>query len=244
MSNWESAQSLQASAAQTSSGAGSPIDLGSRDRLLRQTLTVSTVSGGTPSLTVRLECSADGSTGWRTFGAFTVVSAASVERLTFVSPEQHVRVAWAIAGSTPSFTFLVSGTKGLSFANLEQLDGLGLPAAASAIITPSKRAEQLAATTELAAGILAARYDMPLEAWGGDLSSAVCKIAGYEMLSVRGLNPDGDDKNVRTRYEDAMKWLAEVASGQINPVGIVDATPGEGDSPSAEVVTYAARGWR
>jgi phage gp36-like protein len=81
-------------------------------------------------------------------------------------------------------------------------------------------------------------------AWGNDLSAAVCKIAAYELLAIRGFNPDGDDEQVRKRYEDAMKWLADIAAGRISPVGLVDSTPDEPDEGGAEVVTLPARGWR
>jgi phage gp36-like protein len=111
-------------------------------------------------------------------------------------------------------------------------------------ISATKKTEQLAATTELASGILAARFDLPITSWGGDLTQAVCKIAAYEILSVRGFNPDGDDKNVRDRYDDAMKWLADVAAGRITPIGLVDSTPDTEDLGGAEVVTVASRGWR
>lgn len=241
MSNWETAQTLQASSVQAASAVGSTIDLGSRDRLLRQTLAVTAATG---TLTARLEASADGVSGWKSFGAFAVTSAIGAEKLSFVSPERYVRVGWTLAGVGASFTFSVTGTQGICFANLDHLEGLGIPAAALGSVTPTKKVEQLAATTELASGILAGRYDLPIVAWGGDLTMATAKIAAYELLSVRGFNPDGDDSNVRTRYEDAMKWLADVAAGRISPVGLIDSTPDEPDEGGAEIVTLPARGWR
>lgn len=244
MSNWESTQTLQASAAQSSSSAGSAVDLGTRDRLLRQTLSITAVSGSSPVLTVRLEASPDGVDAWKTFGQFMVSGASGSEKLSFVSPERFVRAVWVIAGAGASFTFAVTGTKGISFANLDHLEGLGIPAVALGTVTPSKRVEQLAATTEVASGILAGRYTLPIVGWGIDLSQACAKIAAYELLSVRGLNPDGDDKNVRDRYDDAMKWLSDAAAGRISPVGLIDSTPEEVDDGGAEIVTLPARGWR
>lgn len=245
MSNWESTQALLASDARGSSGVGAQVDLGTRDRLLRQTLSVTSPGGSSPTLIVRLEASPDGVGDWRLFGTYTKATAATSEKLSFVAPERFVRVGWTITGTGgPTFTFGVTGTRGISFANLEHLDGLGIPAAALSNLAASKKAEQLAATTELASGILAGRYDLPIVAWGIDLSMAVAKIAAYELLSVRGFNPDGDDDNVRKRYEDAMRWLADVASGKISPVGLIDSTPDEPDAGGIEVCTLAARGWR
>lgn len=244
MANWEATQVLLASSARGSSGVDVAVDLGTRDRLLRQTLTVGSPTGSSPVLTVRFEASADGVTSWQTFATFTKVTSASTEKTAAIAPDRFVRVAWTITGTTPSFTFGVTGTRGITFANLDHLEGLGIPAAALATVSTSKKAEQLAATTELASGILAGRYDLPIVAWGIDLSMAVAKIAAYELLSVRGFNPDGEDTNVRKRCEDAMRWLADVASGKISPVGLVDSTPDEQDTGGIEVCTLAARGWR
>jgi hypothetical protein len=68
-------------------------------------LDVSARSGSTPSLTVTIEESPNGSTSWRTvatFPAFTNVGSA-VRR--YERSEPYIRASWAISGSTPSFTF-------------------------------------------------------------------------------------------------------------------------------------------
>lgn len=242
MSNWESAKTIQTSAAKTSTGVGDAVDLGTRDRLLRQTLDVTAAAG---TLTARLESSADGVTGWRTFGTFTAFTAVGAEKLSFVSPDRYVRVAWTITGGTPSFTFAVSGTLGLCFANLDQLDAHGLIAAATAKLTMTKKVEALAAVTEIASATLAIRYDPPLETWGIDLTQAVCKVAAYDLLSVRGFSPDGNDRNIRARYDDANKWFSDVANAKIDPIGISDSEPDDDDiAGGIEVVTHEPRGWR
>lgn len=241
----ESIQILLAdSGLQTTSGSSAVIDLGARDRLLRQSLAVTVASGTTPALDVRLEaCSdAEGLAGWRAFGSFARATATKTERLTFIAPERYVRVSWTIAGTTPSFRFAISGTRDIVYANLEDFEEHGLPAAAAKTRTPSQTCAALAAASETASGKLAARYDLPIVAWGTDLTQAICKIAGYDMLSVRGFNPDGDDANVRTRYEDASSWLDDVVAGEINPVGLVDSTPDVEDD-GAIVLSNPARGW-
>lgn len=238
MANWEVSATLAASAAQATNGTSAVVDLGTRDRLLRQVLTVTAAA---TSLVVRLECSADGVAGWRTFGTFSAAAAVGAERASFVSPERYVRVGWIVTGS---FTFSVTGTKGVSFANLEQLYKFGIPSSALGSINDSSKAESLAATTELASGILAIRFDPPIVSQSVDLAQAVCKIAAYDLLSVRGFNPDGDDSNYRRRYEDAMAWLKAVADGKITPVDIIDDTPEEDDGYGAEVTALSIRPWR
>jgi phage gp36-like protein len=71
--------------------------------------------------------------------------------------------------------------------------------------------------SQLADGYLRQQFLLPLTAWGTDLKGAVAKIAAYNLLSIRGFTPDGADQNVRDRYDDAIKWLAAVATGKITP---------------------------
>lgn len=243
MSNWESATTLLASGTQTSNGAGSAVDLGTRDRLLRQTIAVTAASGSSPLLDVRLEASADGLTGWTPFGSFARATTLGTEKVSFVSPERYVRVAWTVAGTGPSFTFQVVGTRGLCFANLDDFATHGLPAATSAALKPSKIAEALAATTELASGKLATRYTLPILTWGSDITQAICKISAYDILSVRGFNPDGDDQNVRDRYLDAMKWLADVAASKADPIGLTDSSATTVPDDGVVISTTVRRGW-
>lgn len=244
MASTESAVVLLASALQAASGVDSVVNLGTRDRLLRQTLAIAAVAGSSPSLQVRLEASADGATGWRTFGTFTAASGVSVEKMTFISPERYVRVAWTLTGaSSPSFTFAVTGTQGIVYANLDDLDAHGMSGGALAKIPPSQRCAALAATTIDMNGKLGLRYDLPIIEWDVDIVRACCKITAYELLSVKGFNPDGDDSNVRTRYDDAWDWLNDVATSEATPVGIVDSTVDVEDD-GAIGLSSTARGWR
>ncbi len=240
--NWETAKVLQAGTAVSASGAGAAVDLGTRDRLLRQVLNVTAISAGA-SLAVRLEVSPDGTTAWRTLDVFATRTSVGAERRTFISPERYVRVAYTITGGGPSVTFDVSGAAGIVYANLDDLDQHGVPAPSLAKRTSHQKCEALAAASTEADGKLALAFDLPLEAWSLDLTKAVCKIAAYEELSVRGFNPDGSDANVRDRRNDAWKWLDSVARGETIPVGIVDSTP-EVEDDGIVVVTHEARGWR
>lgn len=83
--------------------------------------------------------------------------------------------------------------------------------------------------SDYASSFLANQYTLPLVEWGDDLTGAVAKIAAYEFLSVRGLNPDngGSDKNVKDRADAARTWIQMVGAGKATPVGIVDSTPSQ-----------------
>jgi phage gp36-like protein len=60
-------------------------------------------------------------------------------------------------------------------------------------------------------GYLHARYPLPLAHVPGNLIGYVCNIALYNLLRLR---PMGDLEDARNRYEDALKYLAGVASGR------------------------------
>jgi phage gp36-like protein len=242
MSNWETAVTLLASTVIGATGAGAAVDLGATDRLLRQTLDITAATG---AINVSLECAPSASGPWKSFASYAQAGSVSSEKVSAVSPDRYVRVAYKLTSG--SVTLSVSGTKGTSFANLIDLAGKGSPMPAMVKLSTTDKAEQLAATTEVAAGILSRRYTLPITAWGGDITLAVVKIATYELLATRGYNPDGDDDQVRKRYEDAMAWLRDVADGTFNPIGLVDSsTPGTDTEGAGEAftVTFPSRGWR
>ncbi len=98
---------LHESAARIASGNGSSVELGDRGTL-RLLLDVTAASGTLPSLAVDVQTSYDGST-WRPLGGFTAKAGTGSERLSFPGGDRFVRCSYTISGTTPSFTFSVSG---------------------------------------------------------------------------------------------------------------------------------------
>jgi hypothetical protein len=99
--------------ARTSSGTGTSIQLGavSASQALYVGLHVHSVSGTTPSLTVRVE--SDNATGFPsavTVGTFTAATAIGGQWMRVAGPitDDWFRAAWTISGTTPSFLFTVS----------------------------------------------------------------------------------------------------------------------------------------
>ena len=78
---------------------------------------------------------------------------------------------------------------------------------------------ELDAVSSEADGSLAPRGELPLLLpYPPALVAAVCKIAAYNILSVRGLNPSAvGDSNLRDRYEDGKRWLADVRAQRLSP---------------------------
>ena len=88
-------------------------------------------------------------------------------------------------------------------------------------------------------GFLVAQYELPLQAWGNDVSKHVCWAAGWAIMQQRGLNPEGADSQWERNYDRFLEWARQVSRGMINPPGIVDGTPDLNDG-GACVVTGGA----
>lgn len=99
---------LVASAARTTSSDSGALSGYGDASTLRCVLDVTAASGTTPSMTVTLEDTLDG-TNWHQIGTFAAKTAAGVEAINVTAPfADRIRVKWAITGTTPSFTFSVT----------------------------------------------------------------------------------------------------------------------------------------
>lgn len=69
-------------------------------------INVTAVGGTTPSVTFQIQESLDGGTTWALLAASSPVTATGMVPLRYIGPHgQHIRLAWLITGTTPSFTF-------------------------------------------------------------------------------------------------------------------------------------------
>jgi len=98
---------LAASATRTTSAEGSAVDGGANGRSAGISLAVTATTGGT--LTVLVEGSETGLGDWTTLATFPEVDGVTNLKLVFANPERYIRASWTIGGSSPSFTFSVSG---------------------------------------------------------------------------------------------------------------------------------------
>lgn len=97
-----------ASAVRTASGTGTAFAVEDVSAILG-TLNVTAASGSSPTLDVRLETTVDG-TNWYTVGSFPQKTAAGTDARAFGPVGSQCRWAWAVTGTTPSFTFAVTAT--------------------------------------------------------------------------------------------------------------------------------------
>jgi phage gp36-like protein len=128
------------------------------------------------------------------------------------------------------------------YATLAELYVYGAPSVAFGTITLDALTVALQSASTMADSFIRSRYALPLTAWGTDLKMSVCKIATYEVMSVRGYNPAaGSDVNYLNRHLEAMAWLKGVSRGEIH----LDVTPAlsTASQGSGVVVSNSRRGW-
>lgn len=147
----------------------------------------------------------------------------------------------------------------MAYATRQDLERLALPGFALTELYPQVENEEgdLVENPDLAATIddaltaassvmdsyLSARFIMPIITWGEDLRRCCTIIAAYDLMTVRGHAPMGPDENLRLRYLDLLKWLADIAAGKIHPI-VEDSSEAEdaiGGGPS--IGTDPPRGW-
>lgn len=101
-------ETLVASAARTASGDTGTLTGWGHATTIRAQLDVTAVSGTSPSLTVLIEDTLDG-TSWNTVGTFAAKTATGREVINITTPfADRLRVWWTVTGTTPSFTFSVA----------------------------------------------------------------------------------------------------------------------------------------
>jgi hypothetical protein len=100
-------------AARTVTGVGAAMDVRSQKGIAAVILMAQAGTGTTPTLTVRVQDSDDGSGGWASvpnavFTQVTTTDSTQKIPLDLDSCRGFIRMSWTIGGTTPSFTFGVA----------------------------------------------------------------------------------------------------------------------------------------
>jgi len=131
----------------------------------------------------------------------------------------------------------------VAYASRTDLTTHGLSSAAIGSISTTAQDAALDAASRVADSYLRARYTTPVTGYGVDLTRAVCSIAAWDLLSVRGFDPQrGGDEAVRLRAEDALRWLRDVSAGKAHLAGITE-SESESWPEALGVVSDESRGW-
>lgn len=136
------------------------------------------------------------------------------------------------------------------YATAEEFAQFGLPADAYADVSPTVIAALLQAASAIVNGMLEARgYPGQLDTWDKDLSSAVCKLAAYDLIfHHRGANPtDPGHAAIVLSRDWAERHIEKVASGKIK---FTNTTPARAPTMVAQVISGprsdgedGTRGW-
>ena len=111
-----------------------------------------------------------------------------------------------------------------AYATTADLALMGIPSVALTSVTTTVQTAILLAASNFCDGYLASQYDLPLTAWGQDLTEAVCHIAAYKLMVKRGFNAESNAA-FRQNFEDSLAWLKQISEGKVSPFEIVDSTP-------------------
>lgn len=145
------------------------------------------------------------------------------------------------------------GPGGIPYVQYTQLPAY-LPAATLALATQAQQIQACLDATEEADSYMRGRFQLPLLAWGNDLTRYTAYIAIYLLMSGPiGWSPQsGSDENIRTNYYRAVGWPDRPGTGwfpgvqrqaiqpDVTPSIAVGQDPGH-DAP--QVATDPPRGW-
>lgn len=133
------------------------------------------------------------------------------------------------------------------YAEAADLARLGVRAQATSGIASGDINSALDAASLLFDSYARARYVVPFTTWGADVTGAVAKVAAYEILSTRGMQPGGNpaDESIRDRYRDAIAWMKDVSAGRVHVSGgnTTPTSTRHARAASPRVASGERRGW-
>jgi phage gp36-like protein len=96
----------------------------------------------------------------------------------------------------------------------------GLPPAAYAGIAPALVTAAIEHASGIADSYIAKRYTLPLTSASEPLKRAVADIAAWFVLGYRGFDPQPQNgAAAQARHDQAIAWLARVATGEVEIIG-------------------------
>jgi hypothetical protein len=217
------------------SGVGPTVDM-RQYRSLRLTLDATAVTG---SLDVSVETSPNpkAPAPWRTVTTWPTVTAISTVDAAAVDLDRYVRVRYAVSVGGHA-TWTVGGVARLVLATPRDRAVLGISKGAFPELSAEDADEWLHVATGRILGPWAARYKIPLVAWGEETRKACVDLADALALLGRGTEPDTKLATENSSYMMAMVyllgtpdrpggWIDRVAAEKTNTLGIIDSTTPE-----------------
>lgn len=218
-------------------GSGPAVDIGALRQVAALQVDVAIGQGG--GLTIHVETSPTGTGQWAQVSQ-VFVDVPGPRSVTVGPLERHVRVRWELSGGP--VTLGVTGDAHVTYCLPRDIYRFSVPSDALDGVSHEDQIDACIAATDEADGYVGGAYTLPLRAWGEDLRKATARIAGADLLSARGVDPESQDAVVFQREEAAKEWLNRLANGRLAPPGMIDQTPETFDGGSV-VVSRPKRGW-
>lgn len=133
----------------------------------------------------------------------------------------------------------------IRYGSIAGIENVGIKAEAIQRFTAPQKNAVLDAVTSTMNGYFRKKFTLPFVQVGADIDRCACILAAYDLLSSRGLSPEGKDQNIIDRASDQMKWLEGVSKGLIVP-DVTDSSPAavEGQqSGGPRVISSSSRGY-
>jgi phage gp36-like protein len=134
-----------------------------------------------------------------------------------------------------------------SYCTSADLSQYGIRAEALANIDPSILTSNIAGASDVIDSYLRSRFELPLVAWGSDLTGCCAKIAVYEIIRVRGFNAArASDETIKDAYDQSIRWLVDISNQKATPnvTDSASAVPGEATGGgTVQVSSYQSRGY-
>lgn len=129
-----------------------------------------------------------------------------------------------------------------TYATLQQLTDLGANERQLGGIAVEARTSALASASAQIDSYLSRVFKLPLLAFGVELARAAAVIAAWDLISVRGFNPEtSQGQLLKERYDDVVTWLGKISEGKVKPAW-PDTKTESGFNPTKPAFVLAPRG--
>ena len=230
---------LHASAAVSSAGTGTVVDVGVRTYTELQ-LDVTAIAG---TLAITIESSPTQSS-WLALGFFKNITEMGARTLIVPDGHRYLRAKWTITGTA---TFSITGSSHQLYATPADVARVGMAKAALEAIPVADVATACLNASSEAEGYLAAANTLPITSVDAATRQHIARMAVFELFRFRSKAASGGvDPMLEIGRSDALTWLNRVATGKLRPPGLVDATPDTQEVGSATdlyVISGPPRRW-
>lgn len=127
------------------------------------------------------------------------------------------------------------------YATVEDMARFAVPAVVLRDIEDAEINAVLVSATSTADSYLENRYNPPITTVPDSLKEAVANLAAWTLIKQKGIRPGSEDEEtIRESYEDAMKWLRDIAAGRAT-LPSQETAPGPSALPA--FASNDERGW-